>query len=227
MPTKRHSALKSLEVRLRTSFGRDLSTPAGRRAAWAHFHLFDHAFLRTVWSNFDQVAEGVYRANQPGPKRLEKWKAMGIRGVLNLRGADGLSPWLFEEEACERLGLDLRVAKIYARRPARSAEILRLIETMRAMPRPFVMHCKSGADRAGFAAVLYLTIVEKVPVEQAMRHLHWRYLHLKSTPTGICDHVVELYAARNRAGPIPMEDWFATEYDPHAAAESFAARRRR
>lgn len=220
------TSLKSLEKRVRRSFGDDISTPAARMWTWWHFHLFDHAFLRTFWTNFDTVAPGVYRSNHPGPARLAKYKAMGIRTVLNLRGQDGYSPWLFEQEACDRLGLTLEVAKIYARKPARRSEILTLIATMRRIEKPFVMHCKSGADRAGFAAVLYLVIIEKVPLAEARKHLALRYIHFDWTPTGVVDHILDLYEARNARAPIDMETWFATEYDHRAVAESFAARKR-
>lgn len=219
-------SLKSFEKRLRTSFGDDISTPAGRRAAWLHFNLFDHAFLRVPWTNFDTVAEGVYRSNHPGPRRLAQYKAMGIRSVLNLRGRDRFSPWLFEEEACNRLGLNLEVAKIYARKPAKRREILALIDTMRRIEKPFVMHCKSGADRAGFAAVLYQAIIEGRPLAQARKQLAVRYIHFHWTETGIVDHIFDLYEARAAQAPIDLETWFATEYDPREATDSFAARRR-
>ncbi len=216
---------ETLERRIRKSFGDDISTPRLRRQAWWHFQLFDHAFLRVWWTNFDKVADGVYRSNHPAPKRLEKYKSMGIREILNLRGADGYSPWLFEQEACDDLGMTLKVAKIYARKPARRAEIVNLIETMRQMDKPFVMHCKSGADRAGFASVLYKAIIEKVPLEEARKQLSVRYIHFDWTDTGIVDHIIDMYEARNAESPIDMEDWFRTEYDHKIAAQSFAAKR--
>ena len=84
--------LKAAERSARFSYGNDLSTPEGRRQAWWHMQVFDHAFLRVWWTNFYKVADGVYRSNHPGPKRLEKYKALGIRSVINLRGDDGLAP---------------------------------------------------------------------------------------------------------------------------------------
>ncbi len=216
--------LKTAERRVRTSFGNDLS-PGKRWQAWAHFHIFDHAFLRGFWTNFDKVADGVYRSNHPGPRRLKKYNAMGIKGLLNLRGNDGFSPWLLEQEAAKTYGMDLRVAKIYARRPATRAEILTLIDTLKTMPKPFVMHCKSGADRAGFAAALYQVIVENVPLSEAKKQLSWRYLHLKSTKTGVVDHILDLYEARAAETGIDMESWFREEYDPEEASDSFARSR--
>ncbi|WP_242500385.1 tyrosine-protein phosphatase [Tropicimonas sp. IMCC6043] len=217
--------VETAERRLRRSFGNDISTPRMRRQAWWHFNLFDHAFLRVPWTNFDKVAEGVYRSNHPGPRRLVRYKEMGIRGVLNLRGDDGYSPWLFEKEACEALGLDLRVAKIYARKAAGRSEIISLIDTMREMPKPFVMHCKSGADRAGFASVLYKVIFEGTPVEEARKHLAVKYIHFDWTETGIVDHIIDLYELRNAAAPIDMESWFRTEYDQPLATETFRLKR--
>ncbi len=222
MAGKKKSALKRVERKMRMSFGDNISTPWHRALSWLHFQLFDHAFLRTIWTNYDRVAEGVYRSNHPSPGRLKRWKKRGIRSVLNLRGVDGQSPWLFEEEACRDLGLNLYVAKIYARKPATRGEMIRLIDTMRVVEKPFVMHCKSGADRAGLAAVLYAHIIDGQSLEEARKHLHWRYIHLKSTKTGVVDHILDVYEARNAESLIGLEEWLRTEYDTRAIAASFA-----
>ena len=180
--------LTAVERKIRTSFGDSLETPAKRRQAWLHFQLFDHAFLRVLWTNFDEVAPGVYRSNHPGPKRLERYHKMGIKTVLNLRGEDRFSPWLFEKEACDRLGMDLVVAKIYARKAARKHEVIDLIDKLKTIEKPCGMQCKAGADRAGFASVRYKVSVEGASLEEARKHLSFRYIHLKSTDTGIVDH---------------------------------------
>ncbi|WP_232830769.1 tyrosine-protein phosphatase [Tropicimonas sp. IMCC34011] len=218
--------LKGIERRVRNSFGDDISTPAKRRQALVHFHLMDHAVLRLPWTNFDKVAEGVYRSNHPGPARLRRYKEMGITTILNLRGEDRYSPWLFEKEACDALGLRLVTAKIYARKAAKRREILKLVDTLKSIDKPFLLHCKSGADRAGFAAVLYRVIVEGVPLEEARSHLSLRYLHLKWTRTGIVDHILDVYEDRNAEAPIGLEEWFRTEYDPKAIEASFNERPR-
>ncbi|MBM7068277.1 tyrosine-protein phosphatase [Actibacterium sp. 188UL27-1] len=226
MFTQLRQRLKTAERKVRKSFGDDISTPFKRWQAWLHFHLLDHAFLRVWWTNFGRVADGVYRSNHPGPKRLKKYKSMGIQTVLNLRGNDGYSPWLFEQEACDRLGLTLVERKIYARKAAGQQEILNLIDTLKTLPKPFVLHCKSGADRAGFAAVLYRAIVEKVPLSEARKELSVRYLHLDWTATGIVDHIFDVYEKRNAQDPIDLETWFRTEYNKREVEESFAAWRK-
>lgn len=221
------ATLKNIERRLRTSFGGDLSTPRARRQAKLHFHLFDHAFLRVPWTNFAKVADGVYRSNHPNHKRFTAYRDMGIRTILNLRGTNPYSPYLFEAESCENLGLTLVSTQLHARQPARREEIQNLIGLFRSIDKPFLMHCKSGADRAGFASALYQMVIEGKSVEEARKQLSLRFIHLKWTKTGICDHFFDVYEARNRESPIGIEEWIATEYDRDALARSFADRKRR
>ena len=222
------TALRRFEARLRDRYGRDISTPAARRAAWWHFQLLDHAFLRVLWTNFAKVAEGVYRSNQPSPTRLERYAAMGIRTVVNLRGGARISPLLFEAEACERLGLTLvSVEGFSARRLPTVAALRALEEVFRTAGRPMVLHCKSGSDRAGLAAALYLLLVEDRPAAEAARQLDWRFFHLKRTSTGVLDHMLRVYAAEGEARGIGFSDWLDRHYDPAAIAASFEDWRRR
>lgn len=102
-----------------------------------------------------------------------------------------------------------------------------MIDTLRTLPKPFLMHCKSGADRAGFASALYLAVVANVPVAEAKKQLSARFLHFGFTSTGILDHIFEVYEARAAQSPISMEEWIATEYDRHALQTSFDTQRAR
>lgn len=219
--------LKAAEVVLRTSWGHDISTPKRRRQAYWHFQIMDHAFLRKIWTNFFEVAPGVYRSNQPDRARLGKLKAMGFKTVVNLRGIHQQSHYLFEEEACRDLGLTMVNLQLHARSPVKKNELLALFETFRTAERPFVMHCKSGADRAGLASALYLIAEEGKSVAEARRQLGLKYVHLKWSKTGICDHMLDVYEARLREGPISIEDWVRTEYSRESLSESYARARAR
>ena len=219
------SWLDDRERMLRRSFGTDISTPAQRRLAQVHYHVFDHAALRMVWTNFFEVAPGVYRSNQPTRGRFARYRALGVRTVINLRGEDKHAHYLFEREACEALGLELVNAKLWARRTASAERILAVIAAMRTARRPFLFHCKSGADRAGFAAAVYLMVFEDVPVAVAKKQLGLRYIHLKHTRTGVQDYILEVYEARQARGRIGFEDWIAREYDHRAIQAGFDARR--
>lgn len=197
----------------RAFYNTDLSTPENRRRAHIYNMWFDHAVLRKFWTNFYPIAPGVYRSNQPTHERFVKLKAMGIRSILNLRGAAGAAHYLVEEESCRQLGLTLVNCTMHARFAAPAKDILILIQAFREIEKPFVMHCKSGADRAGFASVLYLHVIEGQPLSEARKMLSVKYLHLSWSRTGIMGFILDLYETRNAQSPISFEDWVASEYD--------------
>jgi protein tyrosine/serine phosphatase len=217
--------LEAFDRRMRDAFDGGLDTPDGRRAAFWHFHIMDHAFLRTVWTNLHRIAPGAWRSNQPGPRRLRQFRDMGIRTVLSLRGHQPSSHLLFEEEACRELGLTLVTRRIHARKLASRAALLDLLDLFETIEKPFVMHCKSGSDRSGLAAALYLLHVEGRPVEEARRMLHWRFIHFRNSASGVLDEMLDAYAADTRAHPMPIRDWIATRYDKKAIEAAFRTRR--
>ncbi|SFB00213.1 Tyrosine phosphatase family protein [Poseidonocella pacifica] len=205
------------------SFGHDLTTPRGRRVARFHYHWIDHAILRYWWTNFAQIAPGVYRSNQPTHARFEVMKELGVKTVLNLRGEERLSHFQFEKESCDKLGLKMVNIRLHARKAKTGERYLEAINAMREIEKPFLIHCKSGADRAGLAAVLYLLAIEKRPIEEARKQLSLGHLHIRWTKTGILDHILDLYEARNEKSPIDIEEWFRTEYNRKAVQKSFDA----
>lgn len=213
--------LDTFERNLRQSFGNDISTPDGRRAAFWHFQLMDHAFLRRYWTNLYEIAPGAWRSNQPSPQRLERYAKMGIRSVITLRGNAPHSHYLFEEEACARLGLSFHSVAIHARQLVPRGVLLDLLDLFETVERPFVMHCKSGADRAGLASVLYLLHIEKQPLKVARCQLSWRYLHLKNDKTGILDFMLDAYAADIADTPMPIRQWIETRYDNRTLSAAF------
>jgi len=215
--------ISNWERALRASYNTDLSTPENRRRAEIYNLWFDHAVLRKVWSNCFQVAPGVYRSNQPTHERFERLSAAGVRTVLNLRGAAGAAHYLVEEESCRTLGLTLVNCALQARDAAPPETILALIHAFREIEKPFVMHCKSGADRAGFAAAIYLLVIERRPLAEARKMLAARFWHFKWSRTGILDYILDQYEARNAQSPIGFEEWIASEYDPDALQAAYHA----
>ena len=217
--------LKQWEVALRSSFGDDISTPEMRRRANWDFQFFDHAFLRKYWTNFDEVAPGVYRSNQPDPARYEALAERGIKTILNLRGVSPHSHYLFAEEATRQNQMRMVTIPLEARTAVSAARFAELFDAFRTLDKPFLMHCKSGADRAGLASALYRMVIMGDSVDQARKHLSIRYVHLKHSKTGICDHLLDVYEARCADGEINIEDWIATEYDPAELIASFKQKR--
>lgn len=215
--------LSNWERDLRAAYNTDLSTPENRRRAEIYNLWFDHAILRTVWTNQFLVAPGVYRSNQPTHARFKRLKAMGVRSILNLRGAAGAAHYLVEEESCRALGLHLVNCTLQARNAAPRANIEAVIRAFREIERPFVMHCKSGADRAGFAAAIYLLVIERRSVAEARKMLGLKYIHIKWSRTGILDFIIDSYAARHAETGIDFETWIATEYDHTALQAAYEA----
>ena len=221
---KIYKSLSEKERKLRRSFSRDITDPVGRKMSHRHVRWLDHGLLRTYWHNFEQFAPGAYRSNQPDHRRFEDYAAQGVKSVLNLRGVARQPHYLFTQESCQQLGLDLIPIKMSARRAPKVSQLLELLSAFETMQRPFLMHCKSGADRTGLAAVLYLMEHEGQPLDVARNQLGFRYLHIRRTETGILDHFFDVYAARNAQSPIAITDWIKTEYDPKSLTNSFAAK---
>lgn len=212
------------QKRMAAAYGTDISTPEARRAAWWHFQLLDHAFLRTFWTNLDQIAPGVWRSNQPSAGRLALYKdRLGLKSIINLRGSSAQGFYLFEAETCRDLDLTLHDVNFSARRAPNRVALLKAMDLFASVQKPVLIHCKSGADRTGLIAALYLMVVEQRPLAEAKRQLSFRYLHLTSTNTGILDHFLTLYEAE--AGGRTIRDWIMETYDPDRLTASFAALR--
>ncbi|OYW61412.1 MAG: hypothetical protein B7Z10_05755 [Rhodobacterales bacterium 32-66-7] len=216
-----HQRLKSWQDELGRRYGSDISSPAARRAAAWHFQLSDHAFLRVWWTNLAEIAPGVWRSNQPSPKRLARHARDGIKTIINLRGAPKESFWLFEDEACRAQGLALHTIRLSARAAPARDSLLELHRLFTTVPRPMLFHCKSGADRTGLAAALYLIWVENRPLAEAQRQLSLRYLHVAQSATGILDHFLRLYAREGEGRGISLLDWITNDYDPAALTLSY------
>lgn len=221
MIRKLFRALDQKERNLRKSFGHDITDPQERRKSLQHMRWLDHGIFRTFWHNFDRVSAGVYRSNQPDPKRFQAYAKMGIKTVLNLRGVEKQPHYLFEAESCAAFGMTLVTVKMTARRAPKTKVLLELLHAFETIERPFLMHCKSGADRTGLASILYLMVHEGQSVAQARAQLSFRYLHIRRTATGILDHFFDVYEARNAQSPIGILDWIKTEYDREALTQDF------
>ena len=188
---------------------------------WLDSLLVDHAFLRLGWHNFEAVSPGrLYRSNHPTPARLAALvRRYGIRTVINLRGE---RPYrgrlsgsnLLSETAAARLGLTHIYAPFESRGAPHRERILRLAGIFRDMEEPALIHCKSGADRAGLAAGLFL-LLNGADSAAAARQLSWRHLHLRHSPTGVLDAFFRLYAETGE-GRIGFLDWVARDYDEEA-----------
>ena len=202
----------------------DLTTPKGRfKAQWSYFWK-DHAFLRTAFTNAHWLGPDLVRTNQPSPGQLAYWKRRGIKTVINLRGQRDEAYYWLEKAACERLGLTLIDAPLDSRDAPGRDRIDRARELFRTIEYPALIHCKSGADRAGMMAVLYRHFHLGEPISAAMSELGKRTLHSREGLTGVLDYVLEKYVAEVEPTGVGFMEWVESDaYDPQAMRRDFRA----
>lgn len=205
----------------------NLSTPRGRLRAWIDLHLLDHGFVRTVYNNFHDLGGGLYRCSQPSPAQIRKYqRRYGIRSIINLRGANKRSgAYHMEEAVCRELGIALYSAKLYSREAPDVEDVQAMAELFERIEYPALIHCKSGADRAGLGAALFRLLRKGEPVELAARELRWIYGHFPQAKTGVLDRFLEEYRLYNQATPTPFMEWLETVYDAKALQRSVKGRR--
>lgn len=201
----------------------EIDTTAGRARAMRQFDWQDHDVLRRKWHNFEEVATDVYRSNQPAAARFETYAAMGIKTILNLRGGLSEPFYLFEAEACANLGLNLVTVGMSARKVPHRHALIALMDAFETIPKPFLIHCKSGADRTGLASALYLLAHSDASDDAVLAQLSFRFLHIRKSSTGILDFVLEAYLARRKQSPVDVRTWIETEYDEVQVGTAYKA----
>ncbi len=204
-------------------FNGDLSTAKGRTVAWIDSLFIDHAVLRLVWGNLAAVIPGkIYRCNHPTPARLRRMTArLGLRTLINLRGQTESGSDALSREAARELGLSFHDMALESRGAPQRDRILRLHGIYASMQTPAIMHCKSGADRAGLAAGLMVLFAGGTAAD-ALRQLSWRFGHIRQARTGILDAFILLYQ-RQAEGRKPFLDWVREDYDEAALRRDFRA----
>jgi len=202
----------------------DLSTPRGRRSAYLDYLWNDHAYLRLGFSNAHWISDELVRANQPWPHQLAAWKQRGIRTVINLRGGFDASFHALEKAACERLGLTMVDYTITSREVPSRERVLGAKRLFEIIEYPALMHCKSGADRAGIMSVFYMHFRKGLPIREALDQLSLKYLHVKQGKTGVLDYVFERYLREGEPAGMAFLEWVESPmYDPAGMKADFRA----
>lgn len=206
-------------------FDRPLTTRSARRAAWRDSLFVDHAIFRAIWTNFSEVVPGrVYRANHPMPFHLARFaRRRRLLTLVNLRGHRKCGSDALSREAAPRLGLAHVDMAFESRGAPHRDRILRFAGLYRDLAFPILMHCKSGADRAGLAAAL-VVMFEGGTTTKALEQLSWRYGHFNRSRTGILDAFFWRYRTEAE-GRLPFLDWVRDEYDEAGLKRDFVAGR--
>jgi protein tyrosine/serine phosphatase len=161
-----------------------------------------------VSKNFYTVEKDkAYRSAQLTREELAlSFQHLGIKTVINLRGAKPQSDWYKDEVAVTaEYGVNLVDIGMSARRLPHRPDLLKLLATFETAPRPILIHCKAGADRTGEAAALYQMLYMNKPKAEALKMLNIIYGHIQAMMPAKIYFVKELWQGA---------DWAREEYDP-------------
>ena len=198
-------------------------SPGARFRAWMNMLWLDHSFFRFFYNLRLLVAPGLYRSSHPMPYQLRAAARAGVKSVLNLRGVEThVGSNVLEWDACREAGLHIVHFPMPSRDPPEPGQVLGLVRLFETLPKPILVHCKSGADRAGLASTVYRLTQVGEPLEAAIRELaFWRHGHVRQAKTGVLDHFFEVYREHRDRHGTAFLDWVRKDYDRQAVKDSF------
>jgi protein tyrosine phosphatase (PTP) superfamily phosphohydrolase (DUF442 family) len=200
---------------------RPLDSRSRRVAAYLNMIFVDHGFFRYAYLNLHRFSASAWRSAQPAPHHFAKLAAKGIRTIVSARGGNPYGSLALEREICKELGLKLESFIVYSRDLPSREFLLAAPAFFERLEKPVLFHCKSGADRAGFIAALYLLVQENRPVAEAKRQLHWRFGHFRQAKTGLLDAFFDTYEKEGASKGIAFLEWVREGYDPDAIKRAF------
>jgi len=217
------SANKSLRLAVATKTPEWLRRRLG--PAGLHFDMLfiDHGVLRLMYLNRHTLGPEAQRAAQPSPGQIRAMAREGIRTVVNLRGPRFCGSYVLERKACAEAGLNFVDHQLRSRAAPTRDEIRGVRDLLDKLEYPILVHCKSGADRAGLMSVLYRHFRMGEPIETARRELSWKFGHVRNADTGVLDAFFERYLTDNAKRPMPFMEWVETVYDADELKSSFHA----
>ena len=200
---------------------RPITSKWHRLMAWTNMIFVDHGIFRMIYLNFHKVTPNFWRAAQPSPSDIHRLADQGLKTIVNLRGGREYGSWPLEAEAAKERGIDIVDFVLRSRDVPDRETMLNAAHFFNTLQGPVLVHCKSGADRAGFMATLYLLVHEKRPISEAIQQLSPKYGHFRWAKTGILDFFFETYAKEGEARGIPFDLWVRDHYDPETLRASF------
>lgn len=175
-------------------------------------------------TNFHTVVDGrVYRSGQLTAAELEEYaQRFALASVVNLQGRAPGADWYEAELAvARRLGLRHHDLDLAVRRLPTRPNVARLIELIETLPRPVLLHCGAGADRAGLASAVARIVLAEATLDEARSEMTFVYGHLPFGPQlelGRFFTLYETYLTRTgeRDTPAIFKRWATQTYVPYA-----------
>lgn len=191
---------------------------------YADMLLIDYGIVRMVYNNRHRVGTDAWRSAQPAPHHIAWAAKRGIKTVINLRGEQSYGTRWLEQQACARHGMKLVDLTLRSRAAPTRAEFKAIKDVLEKAEFPILVHCKSGADRAGLMSVMISHLHDGLPIRKALNQLSLRYGHVRSADTGVIDAVFHRYLADEAKTGIAFWDWLETVYDAREVSKTFKAR---
>ena len=157
----------------------------------------------------------------PTPSRIKNYSKLGIKTIINLRGVRKDGGWLLENEACKKYNIKLIDFRARSRAAPEKEMIFEADKLFKNVSYPALIHCKSGADRAGIMCALYFLLQKKQETKKAKQQLSWKYLHIKWAKPGVLDSFVHEYSTQYKIDKIKFLDWVKKKYDPIKLEKNF------
>jgi protein tyrosine/serine phosphatase len=192
-----------------------------RFKAWMSMIFADHGVFRLFYLNRHSPDGKLVRAAQPWPHQIGRFAREGGKTIVYLRGGKEHGSWPLAREAAEAHGLRIEEFLARSREAPDRETLLAAPAFFEKLQYPAMVHCKSGADRAGFVAALYMLVHLKRPVAEALEQLNWRYGHFHWSKTGILDRFFETYRDEGEARGVPFLEWVEKHYDPARLQREF------
>jgi protein tyrosine/serine phosphatase len=131
--------------------------------------------------NVHVVESGLaVRSGQLWPGELEMVIAdYQIRSIISLVPAEPEQSWYRDEVAVSLArGVSRYEMPLTAGSELTSDQLRNLVALLREVPKPVLIHSKSGADRSGLAAAIFQYAIASRSADEAGRQLSIRYGHL-------------------------------------------------
>lgn len=205
-------------------WNRPITSRRERLRAWVDLLLVDHGILRLFYLNKHRISPSLWRSAQPSPRDIARLARAGLKTIVNLRGGLSHGAWQLERDAAERHGIAIINLALRSREAPDREMLLGLPAFFAGLAYPALAHCKSGADRAGLFAALYLLVVEHASAAEALRELAIHKGHFRYAQAGILDAFIEDYRDHGETKGKAFLDWVREDYDPEILKRRFRPR---
>ena len=181
----------------------DLKTKTGRVFAWLYAMFVEHNFINIFRLNFHKISNEAYRSAQPTMWQMERYvKKYNIKTIINLKGKKPKGAYfLFEQEKCKELGVELINVGIKSRGILKPEQITEAKEIFEKVKYPIWMHCKAGSDRTGIYATLYQYFMQNIPIKNTNQLKFWPFGHIKRSKAGQVDFYFDKFIEYEKENP--------------------------